>query len=260
MQLISNQHGFVLITIPKNACVTLRYWFDYLERGRLHEYEQLLTRPPGNIHADCIESYSSRSAEKGYLKFAVIRNPWLRLASGYFDKIVSANWLPYLHFQQMADFISFLCSIDVSSVACDEHWRGQHTFYQGLKIDKFLKVESLGEDFKVMNTLIGLRPVALPNWKESKARVSQYHGLYGPQEARIIGDLYSADVRTGGYTCPEHMVDPNKRFRRKPALHFKLRSALYFRREKLRKKLHHLVNRTKSRREQKPGASVRPLD
>lgn len=227
MKLISNQHGFVLITIPKNACVTLKYWFDHLERGRLLEYEQLVTRPTGNIHAYSIENYIYRPVEESYLKFAVIRNPWVRLASCYFDKIVSERWLDYLHLHCMADFISYLCSIDLNSDACEQHWRSQHTFYQDVKIDKFLKVESLAEDFAAMNTLIGVRPVALPNWKANKGRVDQYHRLYSPQEARIVGDLYANDVRIGGYACPEQMIDPNKPFRRKPPLYFKLRSAIY---------------------------------
>ena len=98
---------------------------------------------------------------------------------------------------------------------------------EDVKIDKFLKVESLAEDFAAMNTLIGVRPVALPNWKANKGRVDQYHRLYSPQEARIVGDLYANDVRIGGYACPEQMIDPNKPFRRKPPLYFKLRSAIY---------------------------------
>ncbi len=223
MQLISEQQKFVLITIPKNACVTLNYWFDYLEHGNADELEKIEIRPKGNIHKRCRRLYTNKPIKEEYLKFAVLRNPWIRVASAFFEKIVDKQWLSSLQIKCIGDFIHFLQLIDVDHQRCNQHWKSQYTFFPKLKIDKFLKVENLKNDFNTMVEMIGIQSIQLPNWKKSAAREANYRGLYSVNEAKIVNDIYSKDVELGNYTCPDYMIDPQKTTPLTPSLSFKLR-------------------------------------
>lgn len=208
MHLVSHQHELVLITIPKNACVTMRYLFHYLEQGRLEEFEALESRPPGNIHVECRRLYGDRVPGPGYQVYAVLRNPWSRVASAHADKVARAGWLRSAGVRSLSDFVRFLELAGVERPSCDQHWRAQHTFFGGLG-PIFLRSDRLQEGADAMLAKIGQPAIRLPNWK---AGVTAPHkGRFSPAEAAVIGRLYARDVDLDDYRCPEHLIDEDKR-------------------------------------------------
>lgn len=210
MILVSHQHRFALVTIPKNACETFRFWFDHLERGVPLTAKGSDDARDIDIHKLCRRLYAGRPIGDDYGHFAVLRNPWTRVASAYFDLIVKRGWYGGVKIGQIGDFITFLETQDVEAALCDQHWRAQHTFIGMLPIHHYLKVENLQADFDGMTKSLGLPNQELPNWKKSKARSAKYRGLYCPREAERIGVLYRRDAELGGYNCLTEMIDSAK--------------------------------------------------
>lgn len=207
MHLVSHQHEFVLVTIPKNACVTMRYLFHYLEQGRLEEFEALESRPPGNIHVECRRLYGDRAPGPHYKVWTVLRNPWSRVVSAHADKVARAGWLSWARVSTLSEFVRFLETAEVESSSCDQHWRAQHTFLDGADAT-ILRVERLQEGVDAMLEEIGLPPIRLPNWKAGLTSPRKEH--LSPGEAEVIGRLYARDVALSGAACPDRLIDPLK--------------------------------------------------
>lgn len=207
MRLVSHRHAFVLVTIPKNACVTLRYLFHYLEQGRLDEFAALESRPAGNIHIECRDLYGDRVPGPHYRIWAVLRNPWSRVVSAHADKVARSGWLRSAGVRSLSEFVRFLRFADVESPSCDQHWRAQHTFLGGGRAT-LLRTEALQEGVDRMLGDLGLEPVALPNWKAGVA--ARRKESLSPAEVEQIGKLYARDVELTGASCPDHLVDADE--------------------------------------------------
>ncbi len=123
MILVSRRHRFALVTVPKNACTTLRFWFDAVERGEPGELERVSGLPRTDIHKLCQRLYLGRAVPPGTPCFAVLRNPWTRAASAYFDLIVRRGWFRGVGIRSFGQFLAFLELQNVETELCDQHFR-----------------------------------------------------------------------------------------------------------------------------------------
>ncbi len=211
MILVSHTYRFALVTLPKCACSTMRLWFHCLETDRLEDF-RVETKGPG-FHRTISRLYDGRMPRAGYRHFCVIRNPWTRLISAYGHKASRNATLQRIGVHSFSGFLRFVAAQNVDSHSCNPHWRTQASYFRGMHIDRFLKVESLQADFNAMLETIGLEPNAkLPvlNRARPQSGPDSQPVVLCPEEAELIGRLYAEDVSLGDYHCPDEVVDPQK--------------------------------------------------
>lgn len=188
-------HRFVLFTNGKCGGTTLKTWFfanldlaglerrplalvrafgpNYawrhyragrriLPRGaQLHEVEAIRRFTNFYRRAYCTPALA-RDAARGFYAFAVVRHPEDRVVSGYVDKICGEDrdepWVRNvvsrgggsISFNEFLDYLEF-----VDEAACDPHWRRQTYIFGDRRMDAFVRLEHLAEDFRKIARGVG---------------------------------------------------------------------------------------------------------
>ena len=175
--LFSPAHQLVYCPIPKNASTSLKLWFlqlvgeDPLERpdevhDRVDERHTLADLSPRR----------ARHVLERSLTFVVVRNPWVRVVSGYVDKFVKIP--PTNHAarttvervrrqlgQEVHDVdhergLTFREFVDHLGVTPDHrlnrHWRPQHCFLDGRRFDVEARFERLEPDMVALCDRLGV--------------------------------------------------------------------------------------------------------
>jgi hypothetical protein len=110
-----------------------------------------------------------------WYQFAVVRNPLDRLVSGYVDKFckgdaneafvkdvvdsVDKRRPDSLGTLTFSEFVDHLASSDITRV--DPHWRPQSQILDGVRIDKFIKLEELASELVPLSERFGVVPQAI---------------------------------------------------------------------------------------------------
>ena len=178
--------------IPKCACTTIKTLLLQLEGlpvddnvWRRHQKEY--NRFPGTNHLTIREQLDIFEGRTETFKFVIVRNPYTRLSSAYYNKILR-NPAPYLiriikksaHYQGavISDSITFEEFVSVVSrqrlEGMDHHYRPQ--YYEGrfgiVKYDFIGRMEALQDDLTFVLKRIGAPKLVL-------ARVSERHNFSG---------------------------------------------------------------------------------
>ena len=159
-----------------------------------------------------------------YFKFAFVRNPFDRLVSCYFNKIIfyrdqlkkDPNWKnPTMRngiFYGLAKFGIFKAGMSfedfVRAVAkipdawADRHFISQYTFLtdeSGTIFPDFIgKLENANKDFVYVLDKLGKTDILMPHFKKSFEKKS-YREYYTPELIRIVQKRYSKDLEMFGY-------------------------------------------------------------
>jgi len=148
---------------------------------------------------------------KGFLRFAVVRNPYRRIWSCYVDKIVRNresgrplhpgferyNRLFGLNiFNLDMSFTDFLRSVShIPDWMADGHFRSQHRFIakQGgsLLVDCFIRLENLDEEMCKLTLDRALPPWDAPNINPSKAGARSFD--WTKSELNLVNRRYAKD-------------------------------------------------------------------
>lgn len=135
-------------------------------------------------------------------KFALVRNPWDRLVSGWLQKIVKRNILrfdPAVH-RQMCSLPAFLEYLSDEELAtCNVHFRWQSRLVDVANTDFLGRFESFERDVRKIFGLIGIPDVEVPHRNSNPGRVHYSH--YFDRAARdMTARLYGEDIEVFGYT------------------------------------------------------------
>lgn len=210
MTIISHQHRFVFIAVPKVASHSLRFALR-AHLGPTDEEQvslfvrKRIDRPEfagvehGHQRAREVRAALGIEVWERYLSFAVVRNPWDRFVSyvafmmrhnGSFEHDPRAamrrvlanpqNQSP-VHFRPQSDFVT------------DESGRQI--------VARILRVERLQEDFAAVCEALGLPRQTLEIRNASAHR--PYHEYYDPPLIEAVADRYREDVERFGYRFGE---------------------------------------------------------
>jgi hypothetical protein len=208
--------------IPKNACSTLRYSLA-LANGVLSGPEQF-----NWIHTNN-PTFRATLAElaKARYTFVVLRDPFLRIASCYLDKIAGLTDVAW-HYHAltnyrlepaMVTFREFVMGLRLR-LRSNEHWRPQVDFLVYETYDDYFCVESFGEatrrlgergfevhDARPLTRHGSERFVPLGGGEsfadtpaheiaalKRSGRIPRYTQLYDDQLVAAVGGLYAADI------------------------------------------------------------------
>jgi len=204
--LISDEHKFIFIHIPKTAGSSIRSALSEfaLERNN-SQLSRLLRRfnLPKNhhnyrfgLHNDLRKAQEKIPAElfSQYRKVAFVRNPWDQLASNYRYKVFGSS-----------DKKSELSNIDFESFIQKEakrHNRLQHDYLidrnRKLQCDFLGRFENLAEDYNKLRDFLGIDLVELPS-KNISLKKGSYQDYYNDETKEFVAQHWKKDIDVFGY-------------------------------------------------------------
>jgi hypothetical protein len=144
------------------------------------------------------------------VRFSIVRNPYSRIASCYFDKMLQPS--PQRSFfahnagldpEEPISFSTFLEKLaELPRELDDTHWARQsvNTGVRFLELTHIGKVETLDEDLPRILASIDGAAVALANSAPHATGASdRLRALFGPREEELVNRIYQADFTLFGY-------------------------------------------------------------
>ena len=188
--------------MDKAVIVSNRWKFVYYEIYRCATRTMLdyFIRQP-SMHYGATRKHWKDYPEKwdGYFKFTFVRNPYSRIESFYFGKIVNAHpitqermLLPKGLYRNMpfGEFVEYV----INDKNCDKHWCPQYMFYD--KINFIGKIENFDNGFKYI-----LKRLNFPQYPVKKINYSgdKRKYLWTDKLKEKIYNHYKKDFYLFGY-------------------------------------------------------------
>ena len=214
---ISHKHKFIFVHVPKAAGTTITEMFK--NSHKLTGEKRL--DPVPKIHHRGIEEILDKLPQcESYFKFAVVRNPFSRLVSGYTEfkydehrENSSGNWPWPTNMSQYNNFTEFCKDLPTSEWISDPHFVSQTSLlYKGenLAVDYVARQENLYNDLRVIADKIAVSDEYLKEHLKLRSRQTGgrfYKGhwsqQYNIETKRIIESVYQEDFKNFGYRCEE---------------------------------------------------------
>ncbi len=197
--IVSHEHQFIFIGIPRTGTVTVRNILDPYTPHTLHPQKQNYTLPMGDErrvdHATAIELRAHLSQEiwGRYFKFSVVRNPW--------DRVVS--WFNSMYFKrQGAIFDDWLRSggldqpdYEFNHMAPAVHWLLDQ---EGkIAVDYIIRFECYAQGLEHVLKRINLDVKQIPRLNVAKRL--HYRDLYTSETRDIVANYYAEDIERFNY-------------------------------------------------------------
>lgn len=222
--IVSHEHKFVYLIVPKVACSSIKTallpLFDQDVSG-----EEELMREDGIPEVHWLFKASSHPINKkqflrgiqkghfeGYFKFAFVRNPWDRLLSCYLQKIAPGgqglNRYDYgvVQLRYGMPFAEFVEAVhQIPDEEANPHFRSQHVAVCGpddvVMADFVGRFERLEEDFIHVARIIGAPHLKLPHLLPSPSRGARpYRDFYDDETAERVGERFRKDAEIFEYS------------------------------------------------------------
>ncbi|MCE5318656.1 MAG: sulfotransferase family protein [Parachlamydia sp.] len=134
---------------------------------------------------------------KKSFKFAFVRNPWDRMVSCYFNKVVTQCHPNFaLCFgRSFEEFVYYINSCDLAK--SDIHIRLQTELIPIEHVDFIGRMESFSEDLGYVLNKLGIRYRTIP--RKNRSSHEHYSKYYNNITRKIIADKYKADIKAFDY-------------------------------------------------------------
>ena len=192
--------------IPRTAGESINKWLREIEG----EYIQKTgAREAINTWAE-VENHPRLSAFRAdhptNYTFTIVRNPWDRAVSAYFNFIQIATeeqrqaamavngWTTVPTFEQVISVGEGLKTPDWAN----EVYASQSSWIDD-SIDLVVKLENLEADIQPIRDLFGSATTAIPR-ENATTRDRDYRGYYNTNTQNIIAELFAEDIDRWGYT------------------------------------------------------------
>jgi mRNA-degrading endonuclease YafQ of YafQ-DinJ toxin-antitoxin module len=134
---------------------------------------------------------------KNYFKFAFVRNPWDRLLSCYFHKIVTKK---SQEFKECFDkdfeyFVDYISKLDMKTA--NPHIRLQTRLIPVDQCDFIGKLDNLVNDLQHICDVLGIEMAELRH--KHKTEHAHYSTYYTPRTRKIVAEKYKEDIETFGF-------------------------------------------------------------
>lgn len=197
--IINHQHRYVFVAIPKTGSISIQF-----SLGHQNDIPE-----PDLYHQSLQEAVSSHPECRDYFKFAMVRNPWARLVSLYFDftkKRVHQYSGLVRHdtplFSEFSGFEDFCLRVQQTPWWGNVFLRSQ---VKSLSLDgkvtmNFIgRFENLADDFKTACRLIDLGDVPLQSHNPGVYDKSSYQQYYSDAAKDAVASLYADDIKEFDY-------------------------------------------------------------
>lgn len=197
--------GYTLKPFEDNQCIFIHVPKNAGQSIRNSLFENLL---PGHMKAFTYQLIFPKRIYDNYFKFAIVRNPWDRLASAYMfmkgggahekDRLWSEKKLA-----QFDTFESFVrTGLQNDEIQKWPHFRPQVDFLRGqngkIELDFIGRFENLQEDFNHVRDHLGLTGKLLFINKTNTKR-APYQTYYTNETQQIAANIYQEDVEAFKY-------------------------------------------------------------
>ena len=217
---ISKEHKIQFSHIPKSGCQSIRHFIIKINNDN----------PEMNIwFSDFKSKYviGGTNTLPGYSHYSFVRNPYARLVSCYYNKIVGQHWTHFINyfgktgihrpsFEQFVDFIS------TNNLKINEHWTRQVDLINNLntKIFKIEEKEKINDEMllktghsfiyakpidhmnirKDVGSFVGNTPGEELNKMFSEGMQPLVHNFYNEKILKIVYKLYKNDFESFNYS------------------------------------------------------------
>ena len=208
--IISHENKYIYFFIPKVACTTIR---NLLARAEGLEWHHPWDVVQTKFKYTTLEQ-STNKKYNGYFKFAFVRNPWDRLVSCYFDKVVGSRSMSnnrvikngeYKAFKQQykrdfktmtfPEFAEMVSQLDEES--SNGHFRSQYTYLHVDELDFIGRFENLQNDLSKLKQRFNISVEEKHLLKSSHKNYKQY---YDKKLKNMIANRYKKDIDLFKYT------------------------------------------------------------
>jgi hypothetical protein len=149
-----------------------------------------------------LRCYYSPQYYKDYFKFGFVRNPYDRLVSGWYDKVIRENimgfeadvWENMKHFDRFVDMLS---GWDLDT--CNAHFRRQCRLIDINEVDYIGRMENFTSDLKEVFNILGMPLNEIPHAKKSSGRLG-YETYYTRTIQQKVEKMYRKDIQLFGYS------------------------------------------------------------
>lgn len=188
--IIDHDNNFIFVAVAKTACTSIHRSFGVL-----------IDPPPPIYHMHLKDIISNNPDTKHYFKFGFVRNPYDRLVSAYHDFKNSKGHQSWsFPIQRYATFKDFAMNLHDSPCRDFIHLQPQYDFLEyenKIGVDFVGKFESLQDDFKVAQDLIGVEAKRLDKHRTSYH--NNYESYYDLETRHAVYTLYQKDFEAFGY-------------------------------------------------------------
>lgn len=134
---------------------------------------------------------------KDYFKFAFVRNPWDRVVSCYYNKVVTKG---HAAFSECFDkdfeyFVKYIGKQNLSTA--DPHIRLQTRLIPMDEVDFIGRLENFTEDLQYVLSVLGLQCTEIP--QANRTDHVHYSTYYNEKTQQIIAKKYRDDIEAFGY-------------------------------------------------------------
>jgi hypothetical protein len=210
-----DRHQCIFVHIPKCAGISVG-------RSLFGDYGG------GHFGVTTYEMIFTKAEFDAYFKFAVVRNPWDRVLSGY--RFLRGVYQQYLdaygrvplpseydgadtslrtklsskfEVNQYEDFEAFVLGwINPGNLRAHEQFRPQHRFVCDpdgtLRLDYVARFENLATDFATISERLGIM-ASLRHDNRSAGVTSSYRDHYTPAMRKVVADHFARDIELFGY-------------------------------------------------------------
>lgn len=193
----SDTNRMIYFINPKCACTTIKAFLA--ANDPILDVD--LTRIGQDGAFGKVDRMEDISPYSDYFRFTFVRNPWDRLVSCYFEKVIGQGRWPEIFGSSpsFADFVRVVHSIPDEEA--DIHYQSQHLNVTNdagkLVVDFVGRMENIQNDIRKVASVRDLE-CSLKHFRKSKGR-KPYQEHYDEETRALAGERYAADIKLFSY-------------------------------------------------------------